>query len=89
MPGPVENHVQRRPLAQFYFLAARQHCFVGRDVSGPAGRINQPVGFQLFKEGGDIVQALFGCAPENRMLARISNLERFLRREPDQPVVSC
>jgi len=36
------------------------------------------------KKAVDICQTLFGRAPENGMLARISNLERFLRREPNQ-----
>jgi hypothetical protein len=41
------------------------------------------------KKGGDICQTLFCRAPENGMLACISDLERFLGSESDQAIVAC
>src|SRR4029077_19166088 len=70
------------------FFSARHHSSVCSDVSLPAGRSGEINWLKPAEKGGDICQTLFGRAPENGMLPRISNLERFLRREADQPLVA-
>src|SRR6478752_10335310 len=71
------------------FFSARHYRDIRGDVSLSTRRIAETERLKPAKKCGDICQALFGRPPENGMLARISNLERFLRREPDQPVVPC
>src|SRR6478752_2997088 len=71
------------------FFSARHYSDIRGDVSLSTRRIAEMERLKPAKKCGDICQALFGRPPENGMLARISNLERFLRREPDQPVVPC
>ena len=71
------------------FFSARHHRGIRGDISLSTRCIGEMERLKPAKKSGDICQTLFGRAPENGMLACISNLERFLRREPDQPVVPC
>src|SRR5882724_13326828 len=71
-----------------HFFPACHYRRIRRDVSLSLPRIGETKGLQFSEEGGDVVEAFFGSAPENRMLARVWNFKRFLRRKPDQSVVT-
>src|SRR5262245_28274746 len=79
----------RRAAFSENFSSARHHGSIRGDVSLSARHVSEVKWLKRAEKGGDICQTLFGRAPENRMLLRIGNLERFLRRKANQTVVTC
>src|SRR4029450_6805286 len=52
-------------------------------------RIGEMKWFQATEECRNVCQALFSCAPEDRMFPRIRDLKRLLWSQPNQSVVKC
>src|SRR5947207_5585139 len=70
-------------------FAARHHRIIVTNQVGAAWCVSETKRLQLAKEGRDLVEALFGCEPEDGVLARVRNFEWLLRLETDQPVMAC
>src|ERR1043165_10018940 len=60
------------------FLAPCHRCRIGRDVSLAPGSVGEMKRFQATEECRNVPQALFSCAPEDRMFPRLRNPKRFL-----------
>ena len=64
-------------------LAARHYCFVLGDIVAAAGRILKVKWLEPAEEGGDVIKALLGSAPEDGIFLGISDLERLLGHQSD------
>src|SRR5437667_2445893 len=71
------------------FFSPRHHRCIARDVSLATGRVGEMKWFQATEECCNVPQALFRCAPEDRMFPRIRDFKRLLWSQPNQAVVEC
>src|SRR5213080_3284519 len=64
------------------FFSPRHHRCIARDVSLATGRVGEMKWFQATEECCNVPQALFRCAPEDRMFPRIEISNGFCGVSP-------